>query len=253
MTSGFELNALTALILVGAGFMTGLINTLAGGGSLLSLPILMLVGMPSTVANATNRVGIALQNAAASGQFYRRGILNVKEGVLTALPALAGAAVGAVIAAEIDERVLDIVLGAVLLLMVATLFLNPRSFLEERTRRVSPAIEIPIFFLIGLYGGFIQAGVGFLIIAALTHLMGHELVRTSAQKVLIILLQSALSMGIFAFYGLVEWGAGLVLGVGTIAGAVVGVRLALSGGAKIIRWFVVLAVALSAFNLFGLI
>ena len=253
MTSGFELNVLTALILVGAGFLTGLINTLAGGGSLLSLPILMLVGMPSTVANATNRVGIALQNRAASGLFYRRRVLNVKEGVLTALPALGGAAIGAFAAAELDERVFDIALGIVLLVMVFTLFFDPKSLLEERNRKPPLAVQIPIFFLIGLYGGFVQAGVGLLIIVALTHMMGHELVRTSAQKVLIILLQSALSLAVFASYGLVEWAAGLVLAFGSMAGATVGVHLAIKRGAGAVRWFIVLAVLLSSLRLFGFI
>lgn len=233
--------------------MAGFINTLAGGGSLLSIPALIFVGMPSPVANATNRVGIMLHNAVATRQFFRRGVLNVREGIVTALPALAGAAIGAVAAAELDESVFDIALGIILLIMLATLFLDPRAFLEEREKKLPLFVEIPIFFLIGLYGGFVQAGVGLLIIAALTHLMGHELVRTNAQKVVIIFLLTALSLGIFAAYGMVEWVAGLVLAVGSMAGAAVGVHFAMKRGAKAVRWIVVVAVILSALSLFDVI
>ncbi len=253
MISSFELTPLSALILVGAGFLTGFINTLAGGGSLISIPALILVGMPSPVANATNRVGIVLHNAVATRQFFRRRVLDVKEGVLTALPALAGAAVGAFLAAELDESVFDIALAVVLLVMMLTLLLNPRSVLEEREKKVSPVVEIPVFFFIGLYGGFVQAGVGLLIITAMTHLMGHELVRTNAQKVVIILLTASLSLGIFAFYGIVEWVAGLVLAVGSMSGAAVGVHFAMKRGAKAVRWVVVVAVVLSALRLFDVI
>ena len=114
-------------------------------------------------------------------------------------------------------------------------------------------MQIPVFFLIGLYGGFVQAGVGLLIIAASTHLMGHELVRTNAQKVVIILLLSGLSLGIFALYGMVQWIAGLVLAAGSMTGAAVGVRFAMKRGAKAVRWVVVLAVVLSALSLFDVI
>lgn len=253
MTSTFELNLLSVLILVGAGFLTGFINTLAGGGSLLSIPALILVGMPSPVANATNRVGIFLHNGVATRGFFRKGVLDVREAILTALPALAGAAIGAVAAAELDESVFDIALGIILLVMLATLFLDPKSFLEERDKKLSPWVQIPVFFLIGLYGGFVQAGVGLLIIAAATHLMGHELVRTNAQKVVIILLLSGLSLGIFALYGMVQWIAGLVLAAGSMSGAAVGVRFAMKRGAKAVRWVVVVAVVLSALSLFDVI
>ncbi len=233
--------------------MTGFINTLAGGGSLLSIPALILVGMPSPVANATNRVGIVLQSAVASRRFFRKGVLNVREATLTALPALLGAAIGAVAAAELDESVFDIALGIILLVMLVTLFLDPKAFLEERQNKLPLLVQIPIFFLIGLYGGFVQAGVGLLIIAALTHLMGHELVRTNAQKVAIVFLLSALALGIFAAYGMVEWIAGLVLAVGSMSGAAVGVHFAMKRGAKAVRWIVVVAVVLSALSLFDVI
>ncbi|MFP4430838.1 MAG: sulfite exporter TauE/SafE family protein [Spirochaetaceae bacterium] len=253
MISTFELNLVSILILLGAGFLTGFINTLAGGGSLLSIPALIFVGMPSPMANATNRVGIVLQTVVSTRRFFREGVLDVREAVTTAIPALLGAAIGAVAAAELDARIFDIALGIILLVMLATLFFDPRAMLVEREKRLAPVVRIPIFFAIGLYGGFVQAGVGLLIMAVMIHLMGHELIKTNAQKVVIILLQSALSLAIFTVYGMVQWIAGLVLALGSMLGAAVGVHFAMKRGAKAVRWVVVVAVVLSALRLFDVI
>ena len=254
---------LKLVLLVAAGGAAGFINTLAGGGSLLTIPALIFLGIPSPVANGTNRLAILLQNVVSSTQFYRQRQLELREAALAAIPAVFGAVVGALVAANLSQEVFDTVLGAVLLLMLVTLFIRkPAAKGEtrekgdagaEEPRKAALWLRVPVFFVIGVYGGFIQAGVGFLLISGITLLLGRDLIKTNAIKVTIILLFSVISLLIFSLYGKVLWLYGLLLGVGTMAGAWVGVRFAVRRGANAVRWVVVVAVAASALRLFDVL
>ncbi len=249
-----ELEPLQIVILLGAGAAAGFINTLAGGGSLLTIPALLFAGIPSTVANATNRVAVVMQSAVAAAQFRRQNVFELRESLPMLLPAFAGSIIGAFIAAEIDPAVFDVVLAVVLVLMLATLFFRPADIAASAARRSPPRwLVIPAFFVIGLYGGFVQAGVGFLLILGINLLFGFDLVKTNALKVLIVALYSLFALAIFAIYGQILWLHGVVLGVGNVVGALVGVRLAVKRGAAAVRWVIVAAVALTVLKLFGVI
>ena len=249
-----ELEPLQILTLLGAGAAAGFINTLAGGGSLLTIPALLFAGIPSTIANATNRVAVVMQCTVATAQFRRRNVFELRESLPMLLPAFAGSIIGAFIAAEIDPAVVDIALAIVLVLMLATLFFRPADIAASVSRRApAPWLIIPVFFIIGLYGGFVQAGVGFLLILGINLLFGFDLVKTNALKVLIVALYSLFALSIFAMYGQVMWLHGVTLGVGNVAGALVGVRLAVKRGAAAVRWVIVAAVVLTVLKLFGAI
>lgn len=237
-------------LLLAAGVVAGFVNTLAGGGSLLTIPALIFLGMPSPIANGTNRVAILLQNMMSTWRFQRRGTLVVREAVLAAVPAGAGAVAGALVAVELPEEVFDVALGVVLILVMITMFL-PRRSATESARAMPAWLRVLVFFGIGIYGGFIQAGVGFLLISAITVAFGHDLVGTNAIKVAIVMALTAVALVIFALHGAVIWAAGLILAVGTVAGAWIGVRFAVKRGAKAIRWVVVAAAMASALRLFG--
>lgn len=254
MTSVFDLNLLQLAIILAAGVAAGFINTLAGGGSLLTIPALLFAGIPANIANGTNRVAVVMQSAAAAESFRRKNVFVFRDSLPMLIPAFIGSIAGALVAAELDPRVFDIVLGVVLLMMVATLFIKPATVAgpnEERRRR--PILTIVSFLAIGFYGGFVQAGVGFLLIIGITTLFGYDLVKTNALKMLVVTLYSLFALGIFAFYGQVLWLHGLVLGLGNVAGALMGVRFAITRGAGAIRWVIVAAVVLTALKLFGVI
>lgn len=244
-----ELNILQLSILLFAGVAAGFINTLAGGGSLLTIPALLFAGLPSTIANATNRVAVVMQSAVAAGRFRQKRVFVFSESLPMLLPAFAGSIVGAFIAAEIRQEIFDIVLGIVLILMLGTLFFRPG---RVGTEDPPPAwLAIPVFFGIGVYGGFIQAGVGFLLIAGISVLYRFDLVKTNALKLLVVALYSLFALAIFALYGHVLWLHGVVLGLGNVLGALIGVRFAIRRGSGAIRWVIVAAVVLSALKLFG--
>jgi hypothetical protein len=238
-------------ILLAAGFVAGFVNTLAGGGSLLTIPALIFVGLPSTIANATNRVAIVLQSLAASAGFYREKQLRIREAAQLGVPSLFGALAGAFVAARIPSRVFDPILGVLLLVILATLFIKPARR-EEGAPRVPRAVMILVFVAIGFYGGFIQAGVGFFLIAAITWGLGHDLVRTNALKMAVAFGFAVVSLLVFIGHGEVMWAPGLVLAAGNVAGALLGVRFALKRGQAAIRWIIAAAVVASALKLFGL-
>ncbi len=239
------------LILLVAGLIAGFVNTLAGGGSLLTIPALIFLGLPSPVANGTNRVAVLMQNTVSAGRFYSQGKLDVRASVAPTVAAMAGAIVGAFIAAELPEEIFDIALAVVLVLVVVTLFIRKPVPGDEDFKVRSVWLQVPIFFVIGVYGGFIQAGVGFLLITGITWLLGLDLVKTNGTKVFIIFFYSILALIIFTLYGQVVWLLGLILGVGNMAGAWIGVRFAVKRGAKAVRWVIVAAVAASALRLVG--
>lgn len=242
------------LLLVLAGGIAGFVNTLAGGGSLLTIPALIFLGIPSTVANATNRVAVLLQSLLGAERFRRKGELEVGAAWQAALPGLLGAIVGALIASNLSDAVFDFILGLVLIVVLLTMFIRkPTGGGQTPAWTRSPWVRLPVFFLIGVYAGFIQAGVGFLLISAISVLLDQDLVKTNATKLLVVVFFTILALIVFAFYGKVLWHYGLLLGVGSMAGAWVGVNFAVRRGAGAVRWVIVAAVALSSLRLFGIL
>jgi len=239
------------LILFLAGCVAGVVNVIAGGGSFLTLPILMFLGLPPGVANATNRVGILLQNVGAVWSFDRHGVLDRGAVLWAALPATLGAAVGASAALAVSDEAFKRVLAFLMIAVsVYTLWRPHREPSADGppASRLDPWLLATVFFLTGIYGGFVQAGVGFFLLAA-TSLAGLDLVRGNAVKVLAVLCFTTLSLAIFAFYGRVQWVPGLALAAGTVLGGLVGVRLTVLKGHRWVRGVVTVAIVVFAIKI----
>ncbi|MEM9594367.1 MAG: TSUP family transporter [Acidobacteriota bacterium] len=233
------------LILFGAGLLAGTLNVLAGGGSFLTLPMLILLGLPPGIANGTNRVGILLQNVGAIWSFNRDNVLDWRSARWAALPATAGAALGTWLALWISDDGFQRILAFLMVVITLFSFWTPKPPAEGGTRRGMLAAG---FFVVGIYGGFVQAGVGFLILAATTF-AGLDLVRGNAVKVLSVFCFTSLSLAIFASQGRVDWTLGLVLAAGTVLGGVLGARLTVLRGHRWLRAFVTVVVVLFAVKL----
>jgi uncharacterized membrane protein YfcA len=236
-----------------AGLVAGVINTLAGGGSLLALPVLLFAGLDPHAANATNRVGVILQSSAATWQFRRERQLDPKLARRLLPWMLAGAAGGAWLSGELDVHTLKKVFGAVLLAMLALMFLKPERWLKEDTRaRPHPLLTGLTFLGIGLYGGFVQAGVGLLLLLGLSWAGGKDLARSNATKALLVAALTLPALLIFAAQGHIDWPAALALSLGSTLGGLLGARLSVRWGPGAIRWITAATVLASVGDLWGL-
>lgn len=240
------------LALFAAGLAAGLINVIAGGGSFLTLPALIFFGLPPTVANATNRIGILAQNVAAVWAFQRHRVVLWRWALAASVPAVVGSAVGAWLALEVSDEAFRKVLA--FLMVAITLWsllgdrggrhLDPAAAPPRPTPRRLAVIAVG-FFVVGVYGGFVQAGVGFLILAVLSF-AGIDLVRGNAIKVLAALLFTVVPFAIFWWQGQIVWLPGLVLGAGNLLGALAGVRLTVLKGHRWVQGVVTATVIVFA-------
>lgn len=246
MLEGFQPLRLFLLLL--AGGVAGFINVNAGGGSLITLPALIFLGLPTTVANATNRVGLVLQNSVSSATFARRGRLPLRLGLLLLLPSLPGAWLGTRIALDLDEVWFRRIL-ALILLLVLYIILRKRGENSGAAPTRHPVFLALSYFFLGIYAGVIQAGAGFLIIAALARLGGLDLVRANATKVFTVLFLQVFALVIFWHAGQVRWLPGLVLGGGTMLGGYLGTHLQVERGEVWVRRLLVVCVIAFAIKL----
>lgn len=230
------------LILFGAGLFGGMLNVTAGGGSMVTVPILIFLGVNPLVANGTNRVGIVVQNAFAVGTFKIQKKTDFRTGLRLAAAAVPGALLGAVIAAHVSAQAFKSVLPIVLLFSGAALFIPASKFEGLSGGILKNVAAFIVLFLIGLYGGFIQIGVGFLFMAGLRTLFSMDLVNTNSHKVLIVLLYTIPALAIFVASGEVDWLLGMILAAGTALGGIIGTRITVKGGDQWIRWIAAIAV-----------
>ncbi|MBW0146648.1 sulfite exporter TauE/SafE family protein [Marinobacter arenosus] len=236
----FEVLALLAL-----GGVAGFINVLSAGGSMLTLPLLMFLGLPPQVANGTNRVAITLQSMTAVGSFYRMGHGNLIVSLHLAVPAILGSLLGAWIATWVPDAVFEIVLvsamiGASVFMLLPQPSLSTRPLTKER---LTPAIYVAMFF-VGMYGGFIQVGVGVLFIVVLYHMLKIDLRQVNVLKVSIVLPFTFAALMVFALNNQVHWGVGLTLALGNVTGAFIATRVNMSKqGARWVKGITLVMVA----------
>lgn len=241
-------------LVIAAGFTAGFINTLAGSGSLVTLPLLIFLGLPANIANGTNRVAIVLQNIVAAGSFRKNNMLDLRGVLWLSIPAAAGSILGAQIALTLNERLMRQVIGVIMILMLVVILINPRRWLEGEIDRIEERprpVQLGLFFVIGMYGGFIQAGVGIFLLSALVLGVGYNLVRANAVKVGIVLVLTVFALGVFVLNGQVKWSIGFILAVGNMLGAWTGARVAVEKGAIWVHRLLVVVVIVSAANLLG--
>jgi uncharacterized protein len=224
-----------------AGFVAGVVNTIAGGGSFLVLPLLVLLGMPDQVANGTNRIAIALQSLYSVRAYHERRPIDPNAVLTLLLPSLPGLVLGFVLATVLSPAAFRNVVGALFLAFVAFMLAQPRLLLERRERplHLPRWVEWGVLFLIGMYAGFLQAGVGLLLLVALSALHGRELVDANGLKLALIAVWIVPTMIWFAATGQVEWVPGLLVGVGNFLGAKVGASWAVKKGNNLIFTFLV--------------
>ena len=240
-----------ALILIAAGFFAGFANTIAGGGSLISLPILIFLGLPASIANATNRVALFAQNIFAIAGFKSKGVSAYPYSLYLGLSALLGAFIGAELSVNLPDDLFNRIIAVIMVAVVIITIINPskRGFSIERLDKKHRIYGILAFFGVGIYGGFIQVGVGFIIIAALTQINRFSLVKTNSAKVFIVFIYTFAALAVFIVEDKINWIYGLVLGIGNSAGAWIASRWSVKKGDVWIRRILVAMVIILAIKL----
>ena len=242
------------LTLIAGGAIAGAINTLAGGASSITVPLLVLLGLPGNVANGTNRAGVFVQSLWAAMRFRAEGVPGFRDSVPILIPTALGSAVGALGISSVADETFERLFGVVMVLLLVPIIGGPRLGLTgtARSRRPLPRFaSFVVFFLIGAFGGAFQAGVGLLLIIALAY-AGHDLVHANSIKVVVNTVLTLVALPIFVFRDQVAWYPALVLTVGFVIGSTFGVRLAVRGGEEVIRPVLALAVLILAGKMVGL-
>lgn len=228
----------TYILLFSAGLAAGIINTLAGGGSLLTLPVLIFMGVPPNVANGTNRIGILIQALVGTAGYRSKGISTHPFSLYLGIAAFFGSLVGAQIAVDIRGELFNRILSIIMLVVVALLIMNPKQSAQDQLERLTGkyfAFALVGFFFIGIYGGFINAGVGFVIMLFLTRVNRLSLIKTNATKVALVFIYTLGALGLFAWNDAVDWDLGFVLAGGSSFGAWWSSRWSVDRGEDVIK------------------
>lgn len=233
------------------GVLTGFMNVIGGGGSVLTLPLLTFLGLSIGAANGTNRVSILLQNIVSTYQFRKGKVHILRVAIPFAIIASMGAIAGTFVVISVNQEILKKIIGVILILMGLFIVFEPKvwesgSDIPQKLKWTSYVA----IFAIGFYGGFLQAGVGFFFIAALTFLGGFDIIKTNAIKVFVIAAYTIFSLSIFVSKGMVDWPIGITLSLGSMTGAYFGTKFTLLKKIKWIRYVLFGAIVISVINFF---
>ena len=236
-----ELSYQSLAILAAAGVLATIVNVMAGGGGMIVLPALMALGLPAEVANGTYRLGVVTQSIAGTTALRREGELDTSSIVPILIPTVLGASLGALLATQVPRELLKPIMLATMIIMAALIVFRKQTLIPSEGPTLSPRQAPRSYvglFLAGVYGGFIQAGVGFLLLGVLVGTLRYNLISGNALKLVVTLAFGTVSLGIFVWAGLVSWTPAIVLAGASIIGARLGVRLMLNVPIAGLRWFV---------------
>ena len=243
---------LEIILLIAVGFVAGAINTLAGGGSLLSLPILIFLGLPPNVANGTNRIAILFQNVFTTAGFKSKGVVTFPFSIYVGISALFGSLIGAQIAVDIKGETFNKILAIIMVVIVIYMVLKSKykqiNDIEKTTGK-HLWLSIVLFFFVGVYGGFIQAGVGFIMLLILSSVNNISLVKSNAIKVTVALIYTFAAVGVFAYNDKIDWKVGLILAVGNALGGWLASRWSVKKGDGLIQKFLIVMIVIMAIKL----
>jgi uncharacterized membrane protein YfcA len=233
----------TFIILALVGAVAGFLNVLAGGGSALTIPLMIFLGYDATVANGSNRIAIQVEALSAVAAFKKKNHSDFPMSLRLSLMTLPGGILGAFYAVKIDDALFTKILAVVMVLIIISLMFPKAQVVEHaKNHKWKNWLSWPVMFAVGFYGGFIQAGVGFVIMSVLLHLYNMDLIKINMHKVFIVMVFTVPAVIVFIWTGNVDWFAAIALSIGMVFGTWVAVKMALEKGEKLVR--IVLAVSL---------
>lgn len=248
-----ELDLSITLILVISGIIVGAINTLAGGGSVVTVTMFTALGLPITIANGTNRIAVFLQNFTATITFLRKGVFNLKHGLLLSVPVIVGNIAGSLVATHINDSVFKICFGVILVIILLYLIFDSRIKIKEGHNLDIKPWHYLLFLGIGFYGGYIYIGIGYLILAITLWAMRMDIMTANAIKNFVIFVATPFSLAVFIINGQIDYLFGIPHGVGNIIGSFLASHYAAHLGKGFIKAFTLIIVLICFADLVGLI
>lgn len=240
------------VLLLVSGIIVGIINTLGGGGSVITMALFMAMGMPVAVANGTNRIAVVMQNLSATIAFMRKNMLDIKNSLLLGLPTILGTIAGSLFAIDVSETTFKICLSVVLAIILVYLILDRNKEPKKEGHKLHIRWwHYLLFFFVGFYSGYIYIGLGFLILAVTIWTMNLDIVTANVLKGCVIFISMPFALAVFMYNGQVDYAAGLLHGAGNILGAVLASHWAVSWGVKFVKWFTLVIIVVSFIDLMG--
>ena len=244
------METLDIILLLAGGMFAGVVNAMAGGGSTLTVPLLVVAGVPGVAANGSNRVGILTSTVSTYVSFRREGKTVDKRLLLPILPpAVAGAALGAFGISQLTNDRFETVFGLIMIPIIILTVWKPK--VQTNPEPWPDALMAAASFGVGIYAGAIQAGVGLILLAMLSR-SGLDLVTANVVKVIFTFFATVIALPIFILEGQVRWLPAIILAAGLSAGGWLGAKLAVRGGEKPIRVVMIVAAIVLALRLLGL-
>jgi uncharacterized membrane protein YfcA len=237
---------INGLLLFGAGAVASFINMMAGGGSMLTIGTMILLGVEPIVANGTNRIGVLVGTGSGALTYKAEKFTDLRTSLILGASAIPGAIIGSIYSVQISNHLFQRLLAVVMIFILATMFI-PNKKKEAASKKLKNSWLIyPAMVLVGLYGGFIQVGVGFIIMAFLRHLMAYDLLRVNMHKVFIVVIYTVPVLIIFGISGKINWYYAIILSLGNAIGSYISVKIALKKGEKVVKVVLVIAIVLMA-------
>ena len=240
------------LILFAVGAVAAFINVNAGGGSSLTLPALIFLGLDPTVANGTNRVAILFQNISAVQSFKQEKFFEIKNSLILSALTLPGAIAGAIIAVKIGNELFEKILGVIMILIIVTMLLPKKKTDKTNTDFTIDWKIVLSMLIVGFYGAFIQVGVGFLLMASFQYLMKLDLIRVNMHKVFVVFVFTIPALIVFMITDNINWYYGLTLSAGNVFGGWWGAKLSVKKGEKLIKFVLIIAILIMALKLLNI-
>jgi uncharacterized protein len=217
------------IIALSGSILAGFVNTLAGNGSAIVLAIMTeWMFLPANIANGTNRVGVFTQSGMGAWLFYKKGKLDIGRSWVYMVPIILGAIVGAVVATYISSEQFKFVYKWMMLLMLFVILIKPERWVRESdvSYKMNYWVAMPMFFVLGLYGGFIQMGFGVFFLAVMVIFGKYNIIEANAVKTFVVATFTLLTVGIFAYRGMIDWKSSVLLAFGQTFGAYLAVNYA---------------------------
>lgn len=248
-----ELDLSITLILIVSGIIVGAINTLAGGGSVVTVTMFTALGLPITIANGTNRIAVFLQNFTATITFLRKGAFNLKQGLMLSVPVILGNIAGSLVATHINDNIFKICFGIILVIILLYLIFDSRIKIKEGHNLDIKPWHYLLFLGIGFYGGYIYIGIGYLILAITLWAMRMDIMTANAIKNFVIFVATPFSLAVFIINGQIDYLFGIPHGVGNIIGSFLASHYAAHLGKGFIKAFTLIIVLICFADLVGLL